>query len=222
VGTIINNFSDVSNKYLKYSETFSQILFASILISLPFLSLPFPVLVLEFKNIHLCCEVVRHAFNPSTWEAEPGESVSSKPAWSTEFYNSQSYSEALSKHYPLPSTYIFLCVLSTYISMYVHQMLACRGQKALAILKVMFQDVSWCGCWNWPLVPGKSRKCSLLLGHQSSPVISYFYVTNEIQAQCHIPLIQKLGRQKQEDLWVQGQPGLSASVCLSVSEARTK
>jgi hypothetical protein len=28
--------------------------------------------------------VVAHAFNPSTWEAEAGEFLSSKPAWSTE------------------------------------------------------------------------------------------------------------------------------------------
>jgi hypothetical protein len=28
--------------------------------------------------------VVAHTFNPSTWEAEAGGSLSSKPAWSTE------------------------------------------------------------------------------------------------------------------------------------------
>jgi major histocompatibility complex class I len=28
--------------------------------------------------------VVAHAFNPSTWEAESGVSLSSRPAWSTE------------------------------------------------------------------------------------------------------------------------------------------
>jgi hypothetical protein len=28
--------------------------------------------------------VVAHAFNPSTWEAEAGEFLSSRPAWSTE------------------------------------------------------------------------------------------------------------------------------------------
>jgi major histocompatibility complex class I len=28
--------------------------------------------------------VVVHAFNPSTWEAEAGEFLSSRPAWSTE------------------------------------------------------------------------------------------------------------------------------------------
>jgi major histocompatibility complex class I len=27
--------------------------------------------------------VVVHTFNPSTWEAEAGESLSSRPAWST-------------------------------------------------------------------------------------------------------------------------------------------
>jgi hypothetical protein len=29
-------------------------------------------------------EVVAHAFNPSTWEAEAGGFLSSRPAWSTE------------------------------------------------------------------------------------------------------------------------------------------
>jgi hypothetical protein len=28
--------------------------------------------------------LVAHAFNPSTWEAEAGEFLSSRPAWSTE------------------------------------------------------------------------------------------------------------------------------------------
>ena len=28
--------------------------------------------------------VVEHAFNPSTWEAEAGRFLSSRPAWSTE------------------------------------------------------------------------------------------------------------------------------------------
>jgi hypothetical protein len=28
--------------------------------------------------------MVAHAFNPSTWEAEAGEFLSSRPAWSTE------------------------------------------------------------------------------------------------------------------------------------------
>ena len=35
--------------------------------------------------------VVVHAFNPSTWEAEAGGSLSSKPAWSTTFLDSQDY-----------------------------------------------------------------------------------------------------------------------------------
>jgi hypothetical protein len=37
--------------------------------------------------------MVAHAFNPSTWEAEAGGFLSSKPAWSTEFQNSQGYTE---------------------------------------------------------------------------------------------------------------------------------
>jgi hypothetical protein len=38
--------------------------------------------------------VVAHTFNPSTWEAEAGGFLSSRPAWSTsEFQDSQGYSE---------------------------------------------------------------------------------------------------------------------------------
>jgi hypothetical protein len=33
--------------------------------------------------------VVAHAFNPSTWEAEAGEFLSSRPAWSTELVPGQ-------------------------------------------------------------------------------------------------------------------------------------
>jgi major histocompatibility complex class I len=36
-----------------------------------------------FKNISELGVVV-HAFNPSTWEAEAGGFLSSRPAWSTE------------------------------------------------------------------------------------------------------------------------------------------
>ena len=34
-----------------------------------------------------------HAFNPSTWKAEAGGFLSSRPAWSTEFQDSQCYTE---------------------------------------------------------------------------------------------------------------------------------
>jgi hypothetical protein len=39
--------------------------------------------------------VVAYAFNPSTWEAEAGGFLSSRPAWSTkcEFQDSQGYTE---------------------------------------------------------------------------------------------------------------------------------
>jgi hypothetical protein len=33
--------------------------------------------------------VVVHAFNPSTWEAEAGRFLSSRPAWSTEWVSEQ-------------------------------------------------------------------------------------------------------------------------------------
>jgi hypothetical protein len=37
-----------------------------------------------FKIERIQPGVVAHAFNPSTWEAEAGGFLSSKPAWSTE------------------------------------------------------------------------------------------------------------------------------------------
>jgi hypothetical protein len=40
------------------------------------------VVVLFLRFIHLLGVVV-HAFNPSTWEAEAGKFLSSRPAWST-------------------------------------------------------------------------------------------------------------------------------------------
>jgi hypothetical protein len=44
--------------------------------------------------------VVAHAFNLSTWEAEAGGCLSSRPAWSTEFQDSQGYTKkaCLEKH----------------------------------------------------------------------------------------------------------------------------
>jgi hypothetical protein len=43
--------------------------------------------------------VVVHTFNPNTWEAEAGEFLSSKPAWSTEWVPGQPglHRETLSK-----------------------------------------------------------------------------------------------------------------------------
>jgi hypothetical protein len=38
----------------------------------------------EKKEVIFQPGVVVHAFNPSTWEAEAGEFLSSRPAWSTE------------------------------------------------------------------------------------------------------------------------------------------
>jgi hypothetical protein len=45
--------------------------------------------------------VVAHAFNPSTWEAEVGKALSSRPVWSTELVPEQTrlHKETLvSKH----------------------------------------------------------------------------------------------------------------------------
>jgi hypothetical protein len=43
---------------------------------------------------------VAYTFNPSTWEAEAGRFLSSRPAWSTEFQDSQGYTEKLYKQKP--------------------------------------------------------------------------------------------------------------------------
>jgi hypothetical protein len=37
----------------------------------------------ELQGKHCCRAVMVHAFNPSTWEAEAGRFLSSRPAWST-------------------------------------------------------------------------------------------------------------------------------------------
>jgi hypothetical protein len=37
--------------------------------------------------------MVAHAFNPRRWEAEAARFLSSRPAWSTEFQDSQGYTE---------------------------------------------------------------------------------------------------------------------------------
>jgi hypothetical protein len=37
--------------------------------------------------------MVAHAFNPNSWEAEAGRFLGSRPAWSTEFQDSQDYTE---------------------------------------------------------------------------------------------------------------------------------
>jgi hypothetical protein len=41
-------------------------------------------LVYSLRPAMLSQAVVAHAFNPSTWEAEAGRFLSSRPAWSTE------------------------------------------------------------------------------------------------------------------------------------------
>ena len=42
------------------------------------------LVLIEVRRGHLSWAVVAHAFNPSTWEAEAGEFLSLRPAWSTE------------------------------------------------------------------------------------------------------------------------------------------
>jgi hypothetical protein len=64
------------------------------------------------KNMHHSQAVVVHAFNPSSWEAEAGGFLSSRPAWSTEWVPGQPglHRETLSrktktnKQYELTST----------------------------------------------------------------------------------------------------------------------
>jgi hypothetical protein len=50
-------------------------------------------------KINYCRVVVVHAFNPSTWEAEAGEFLGSRPAWSTKWVPGQPglYRETLSQ-----------------------------------------------------------------------------------------------------------------------------
>jgi hypothetical protein len=53
-------------------------------------------------------EVVAHTFNSSTWQAEAGRlmSVNSRPAWSTEFQDSQGYTNTKRQPTNPPSCYM--------------------------------------------------------------------------------------------------------------------
>jgi hypothetical protein len=42
------------------------------------------VMVYQFLDLGDCWAVVAHTFNPSTWEAEAGRSLSPSPVWSTQ------------------------------------------------------------------------------------------------------------------------------------------
>jgi hypothetical protein len=44
----------------------------------------FTIINKSLKKKKISGAVVAHAFNPSTWEAEAGRYLSSRPAWSTE------------------------------------------------------------------------------------------------------------------------------------------
>ena len=50
----------------------------------------FMVLRTHIKKIGVCQAVVAHTFNPSNWEAEVGESLSLRAAWSTKQVPGQS------------------------------------------------------------------------------------------------------------------------------------
>jgi hypothetical protein len=50
-------------------------------------------LKLSFKSFRFGQGMVTHAFSPSTWEAEAGGFLSSRPAWST----ARAYRETLSQ-----------------------------------------------------------------------------------------------------------------------------
>jgi major histocompatibility complex class I len=54
---------------------------------------------LLYKSNFISWAVMVHAFNPSTWEAEAGGFLSSRPAWSTKSVSGQSglYRETLSQ-----------------------------------------------------------------------------------------------------------------------------
>ena len=54
------------------------------------------------KNGNICRVLVVHSFNPSTWEADVGRFLSTRPAWSTEWVPGQpgAYREFLSRKNP--------------------------------------------------------------------------------------------------------------------------
>jgi hypothetical protein len=82
--------------------------------------------------------MVAHAFNPSTWKAEAGGFLSSRPAWSTEFQDSQGYTEkpCLEKPKPkkkeemLDSSSIFSSHVSAfYVNFLSRQIIQAYGYK---------------------------------------------------------------------------------------------
>jgi hypothetical protein len=56
----------------------------------------------DLKKLRFSQAVVVHAFSPSTWEAEAGGFLSSRPAWSTEWVPGQPeiHRETLSRKPP--------------------------------------------------------------------------------------------------------------------------
>jgi hypothetical protein len=67
--------------------------------------------------------VVVHAFNPSTWEAEAGRSLSSRPAWSTEWVPGQPglHRETLSRKTKKKKIIYFIYVSTLSLSSDTHQ-----------------------------------------------------------------------------------------------------
>jgi hypothetical protein len=99
---------------------------------------------------------VAHAFNPNIWEPGTGGSMSSRPAWSTEWVQGQSelHIETLSgggegqAFFP----FIFMCMGVLLACMYVHYTHTClvpaKPWRGHQIPSDCSYSESLCGCWE--------------------------------------------------------------------------
>jgi hypothetical protein len=115
-----------------------------------------------FLRMYFLLGVVAHAFNPSTWGAEAGGFLSSRPAWSTEWIPGQPGLHCLEKP-KKNKKYVLLYMYWYATCMYVwapHLYIAHRQWKrALDPLDLEWQMVFSChvGIGNWTQILCKNK-----------------------------------------------------------------
>ena len=132
-----------------------------------FLSVYLYNLFIYFKKSNYIQAVVMHAFSPNILEAEAGRSLSSRPAWSVEFQDSQGYTEKRCLRTPIKKKIPCMCVYA-YVWVCAHE---CR---VWGVLKRRLSPLSLeCGWWsagNWTQVLCKNRQCTEHWAKSSAPL----------------------------------------------------